>query len=186
VGAGPLPTGPGRGGQLGHPLLVALLAGGRLGLQLGLGFLQPGQPLGPAGQRSRHHVAAGGAALTVLGLVDGRCLLEQLGDLRLEVAADAVGRGGGVGLDLGAIQGDQAEADRTGRGAPLQRLNQQAGQGLFVADPEPRDGHVIGRAVAGKDPEGEVFVAAPLDLAGGTGPGAVGAYSSTPSSVLGS
>jgi hypothetical protein len=44
-----LAAGPRRGSQLLDPLLVALLAGGGLGLQLGLGVLQPGQPLGPAG-----------------------------------------------------------------------------------------------------------------------------------------
>jgi hypothetical protein len=167
VGSGTLAAGPGRGGQLGDPLLVALLAGGGLGFQLGLGLLQPGQPLGPASQCSRQRIATG--ALAVLGLVDGSCLLEQLGDLGLEVGVGAVGRRGGVGLDLGAIEGDQAQADHAGRRAQLQRLDQQSGQGLFMADPEPSDGHVIRRAVAGQDPEGDVFLAAPFDLAGGTG-----------------
>jgi hypothetical protein len=41
---------------------------------------------------------------------------------------------------------------------------------LFVADSEARDGHVIGGAVAGQDPESDVLGAAPLDLAGGTDP----------------
>jgi hypothetical protein len=67
VGSGSLATGPGLGGQLSDPLLVALLAGGGLGLQPGLGLLQPRQPLGPAGQRLRQLVAAGGAVLLVLG-----------------------------------------------------------------------------------------------------------------------
>jgi hypothetical protein len=65
----------------------------------------------------------------------------------------AVGRGAGVGLDLGAIerdQDDQAQADHPGRRARLQRLDQQAGQGLFVADPEPRDRHMVGPAIAGR------------------------------------
>jgi hypothetical protein len=57
--------------------------------------------------------------------------------------------------------------------AQLQRGHQQPGQGVFVADPEPGDGHVIRCGVAGKDPEGEVFVAAAFDLAGGADPGAV-------------
>ena len=77
----------------------------------------------------------------------------QLGDLLLQVGVGAVGRGGGVGLDLGAVQGDQPQADQAGRRAQLQRLDQQAGQGLFVADPE-----------------GDVFMASPLDLAGGADP----------------
>jgi len=90
VGSGSLAAGPGADGQVGNPLLVALLAGGRLGLQLGLGLLQPGQPLGPAGQSSRQPITAGDAALAVLSLVDGRCLLEQLDDLGLEVGVGAV------------------------------------------------------------------------------------------------
>jgi hypothetical protein len=45
---------------------------------------------------------------------------------------------------------------------------------LFVADPEPGDGHMIGRGVAGQDPEGDVFVAAAFDLARGADAGAVG------------
>ncbi len=114
-------AGPRGGGQFGHPLLVALLAAGRLGLQLGFGVLQPGQPLGPAGQRPRQLITARRAVLAVLGLVDGRCLLEQLGDLGLERGMGAVGRRGGVGLDLGANQGDQAQADHAGRRAQLQR-----------------------------------------------------------------
>jgi hypothetical protein len=171
-GPGSLAAGPGGGGQLSHPLLVALLAGGGLGLHEGLGVLQPGQPLGPAGQCSRELVATSDAVVAVLGLVDGRCLGEQLGDLGLEVGVGAVGRRGGVGVDLGAIQGDQAQPDHPGGCAQLQRLDQQPGQGLFVADPEPSDGHMIGGRVGGQDPEGDVFLAAALDLTGGTDPGA--------------
>jgi hypothetical protein len=67
--------------------------------------LQPGQPLSPAGQRPRQLVAARRVVLAVLGLVGDGCLLEQLGDLGLEVGVGAVGRRRGVGLDLGAVQG---------------------------------------------------------------------------------
>jgi hypothetical protein len=136
--------------------------------------LQPGQPLSPTGQALWQHLAAGHAVLAVLGPVGRGGLGEQLGHLRLEVGVGAVGRRGGVGLDLGAVQGDQPQAHHPSRRAQLQRLNQEAGQGLFVVDPEARDGHMIGRAVAAQDPEGEVLGAAPLDLAGGADPGAVG------------
>ena len=70
-------------------------------------MLPPGQPLSPASQRPRQFITAGGAVLAVFGQVDGSCLGEQLGDLGLEVGVGAVGRRGGVGLDLGAVQGDQ-------------------------------------------------------------------------------
>jgi hypothetical protein len=43
-----------------------------------------------------------------------------------------------------------------------------------VANSEARDGHVIGGAVAGKDPEGDVLGAAPLDLTGGAHADGVG------------
>jgi hypothetical protein len=97
------------------------------------------------------------------------------------VSVGAVGRRGGVGLDLGAVQGDQSKADHAGRRAQPQRLNQQPGQGLFVADPEPSDGHMVRGAVAAQDPEGDVLVAAAFDLAGGTDAGAA-AISRSPSS----
>jgi hypothetical protein len=112
-----LPGVAGRGSQLLDPLLVALLAGGGLGLQLGLGVLQPGQPLGPAGQRLRELVAAASAVLAVLGPIRRGSLGEQFVDLGLEVGVGAVGRRGGVGLDLGAVQGDQAQADHAGAAA---------------------------------------------------------------------
>jgi hypothetical protein len=47
--------------------------------------------------------------------------------------------------------------DGAGGGAQLQRGDQEAGQGLFVADAEAGDGDVVGGLVAGKDPEGDVL-----------------------------
>jgi hypothetical protein len=44
------------------------------------------------------------------------------------------------------------------------------GEGLLVADAEPRDGHVVGVLVGGQHPKGNVLVAAPLDLSGGAHP----------------
>jgi hypothetical protein len=44
-----LALGPGRGGQLRDPLLVAALPLGRLGLQQGLGLAQAFEPAGLAG-----------------------------------------------------------------------------------------------------------------------------------------
>jgi hypothetical protein len=76
--------------------------------------------------------------LAVLSLIDSGGLGERLGDLGREIG---VGRRGGVGLDLGAVQGDQARCTHPGRRAQLQRLNQQAGQGLFVTDPEPGESY---------------------------------------------
>jgi len=108
------PRGPGGGGELSHPLLVALLAGGGLGFQLGFGVLQPGQPLSPAGQRPRQLVSAGRAVLAVFRLICLGGLREQLSDLGLEVGVGPVGSRSGVGLDLGAVQGNQPQAEQPG------------------------------------------------------------------------
>jgi hypothetical protein len=87
-------------------------------------------------------------------------LPQDLGDLTLDLVVGVAGGVGGVGGQLGAVQRDHAEADQAGGGVQLQRLDQEAGQGLLVADPELRDGHVVGELVAGKDPEGDVLVQA--------------------------
>ena len=108
--------------------------------------------------------------LGVLGLVGGGGLLEQLGNLLSELGVGAVGRSGGVGGHLGAVQGHQAHAHHAGGRAQLQRGHQEAGQGLLMADPEAGEGDVVGGAVTGQDPEGDVLVAAAFELAGGADP----------------
>jgi hypothetical protein len=108
---------------------------------------RPGRAACSARRHSTSPAATGATALAVLGPVGRGGLGEQLGDLGLEVGDGAVGRRGGVGCDLGAVQGDQPQAHHPGRRAQLQRLNQQPSQGLFVADPKAGDGHVIGVAL---------------------------------------
>jgi hypothetical protein len=106
AGPGLLALGPGRGGQLGDPLLIPPLALGRVGFQQRLGLLQPGQPAGLAGQLGRELVAARRAVLVVLGPVGLGGLPQDLGNLRLELGQGAVGPIGSVGRDLGAVQRD--------------------------------------------------------------------------------
>jgi hypothetical protein len=65
----------------GHALLVGLLPGGGLGLQPGLGLPQPGQPPRLAGQRRWQLVPAGVAEQPVLVLVGLGRLAQDLGDL---------------------------------------------------------------------------------------------------------
>jgi hypothetical protein len=109
--------------------------------------------------------------LAVLALVGLGGLPQDLGDLPLELVEGVTG---GVGGHLGAVQRDQADADQAAGGAQPQRGDQEAGQGVLVADPEPRDGHVVGCLVAGQNPEGDVLMAAALDLAGGAHPDGIG------------
>jgi hypothetical protein len=169
-----LALGAGRGGQLSDPLRIPPLALGRVGFQQRLGLLQPGQPAGLAGQLGRELVISGRAVLVVVGLVGLGGLPQDLGDLHFERGQGAVGPVGGVGDHLGAVQRDHAQADQPGRRAQLQRLDQEASQGLLVADAEPRDGHVVGEPVAGQHPEREIPDAAPLDLPGRAHPDGVG------------
>jgi hypothetical protein len=112
--------------------------------------------------------------LAVLGLVGSQPPGAGSGDLLLQFGQGAVGPIGGVGLDPGAVQRDHAQADQAGRGAQAQGLDQEVSQRLLVPDAEPGDGHTVERLVAGQHPEGEILVAAPLDLPRRADPGAVG------------
>jgi len=90
-----------------------------------------------------------------------------------ELGVCAVGRGGGVGLDLGAVQADQAQPHQPCGGAQLERGDQQPGQGLLVADPQAGEGHVVGRGVGAQDAEGDPFLPAAFEPPGGADPGRV-------------
>jgi hypothetical protein len=118
MGSWSLAAGPGGGSQLGDPLLIALVAGGGFSFQLGLGLLQPGQPLRSTGQRPRQRITAADAALAILGLIRLGGLGEQVGDSGLEVGVGAVSRCRSVGLDLGPVERDQPQAYHPGRTIP--------------------------------------------------------------------
>jgi hypothetical protein len=169
-----LPQALGRGGVLGDALLVAALPLSRLGLEPGLGLAQPREAAARAGELGRELVAARRAVLAVLRRVDLGGLAQDRGDLLVELGQRAVGLAGGVGGHLGPVQRHQAQADQPRFGTQPQRGDQQAGQGLLVADAESGDGHVVRGAVAGQHPEGEVLDTAPLDLPRGPHPGRIG------------
>jgi hypothetical protein len=76
-------------------------------------------------------------------------LPQELGDLGLELVEGAVGLVGRVGGQLGAVEGDGADADHAGGGAQLQRGDQERGERLLVADTEAGDGHMVGELVGG-------------------------------------
>jgi hypothetical protein len=154
----------------GDPLLVCLLPGGGLGLQLGLGLPQAGQPIGLAGKGFGQLVAAGIAEQPILALVGLGRLAQDLGDLFFELVVGAVGLVGGIAGQLGAIQRHRADADHAGGGAQLQGLDEEPGQRLLVAGTKAGDGHVVGGLVGGQHPEGDVLGQAAFDLAGGLNP----------------
>jgi hypothetical protein len=156
-----------RRGAGGDPLGEALLAFGGLGLQPCLGLPQPGQPTRLAGQRFGQLVPTLITKQSVLALVGVGGLAQDLGDLGVEPVKGAVGLVRTVAGQLGAIQGDRADLDHASGRAQLERGDQEAGQGLLVADAEARNGHMVRELVGGKDPEGDVLVAASLDLPGG-------------------
>jgi len=110
----------------------------------------------------------------VVALVGLGGLAQNLGDLGFEPLVGAVGFLGGVAREFGPVQRDGADPDHAGGGAQPERGDQEFGQSVLVANTEACDGHMVGRAVAGQDPESNVLVAAPLDLAGGTHPDRVG------------
>jgi hypothetical protein len=56
----------------------------------------------------------------------------------------AVGLVGSVAGQLGPVQRHGADPDHPRGGAQLERLHEEPGEGLLVADPEPRDGHMVG------------------------------------------
>jgi hypothetical protein len=97
-----LAFGAGSGGGRCHPLLVPLLARGRLGLQQRLGLAQPIQPAGLAGKRRGQLVPTGVAEQLVLAPVDRGGLAQDLGDLFFELLEGAVGLVSGVAGQLGA------------------------------------------------------------------------------------
>ncbi len=132
--------------------------------------MQAGRPWRTA---PRQLVPAGVPEELVLALVDLGGLAQDLGDLHLELVEGVAGGVGGVGGQLGAVQRHGADLDHAGGGAQLQGLDQEPGQGGLVADPEPGDGDMVGRLVAGKHAEGDVVVAAPFNLPGGAHPDAV-------------
>jgi hypothetical protein len=156
-----------RCGAGGGPLGEAPGTFGRLRLQQRLGLAQSRQPSDLAGQRRGQLIPTRVAEQPVLVLVGLGGLAEDLGDLALQPVQGAVGLVGGVAGQLGAIQGDHADLDHAGGSAQLQGLDQEPGQGLLVADAEPRDRDMVGELVGGQHPKGDVLLTAAFELPGG-------------------
>ena len=72
---------------------------------------------------------------------------------------------GGIGVELGAVEGHAPEADEPGPGAQLKHLDEQVLEGGKMAAAEAADRAVVGRLVGRRPPERHVDQAAPLELA---------------------
>ena len=121
-----------------------------------------------------------GAMLDVFGLIGGLGFGQESGDLLLEpllfglhpiVAHRLVPRG--VGLDLGAVQGDGADLGQAGQGTELEDLDEEGLQPSQVDLAEVADGAEVGDVVADDDAAGDVDVAPPHDLPRGSRAGGV-------------
>jgi hypothetical protein len=124
--------GGGRGGAGGGRFGEAPDTFGRLRLQQGLGLPQPRQPSGLGGERLGQLVVTRLAVFEIVALVGRGGLAQDLGDLGVEPVQGAVGLVGGVAGQLCAVQGDHADLDHPGRGAQLERGDQESGQALLV------------------------------------------------------
>ena len=121
---------------------------------------QPALPALRRRERLGQLVAARIAETLVLFGVDGVGMLEDLlGDL-LVIARRVMRR---VGLQLGAVDRDHADADQPRLGAEPEDLAEQPRQRSLMALAKPRDRCVIGRAVGADHSRGDILHAATLD-----------------------
>jgi hypothetical protein len=83
-------------------------------------------------------LAAAAAALAAVRSAKRRARSAASTSSRALACEGAVSLVGGVARQLGAVQGDHADLDHAGGSAQPQGLHEEAGQGLLVADAEPR------------------------------------------------
>ena len=121
---------------------------------------QPALPALRRRERLGQLVAARVAETLVLFGVDGVGVLEDLARDLLVIAGGVMRR---VGLDLGAVDGDHADADQPRLGAQPQHLAEQLRQRVLVALAKARDRRVIRRAVGADHARGDILDAATLD-----------------------
>ena len=73
---------------------------------------------------------------------------------------------GGIGLHLGAIQGDMTQAHHPRLLAQPQNLNKQILESVEIPAPELTDAAVVRLLIPSQHSEGQVLVAGPFNLAG--------------------
>jgi hypothetical protein len=142
----------------------------------------PGQPVLTTTQLIRQLTAAIPLAVPAILLrIEDLGLAHQGVDLLLQLLLGLehplVAHGlvlGGIGVNLGAIEGHMAEAHHPSLLAQPQDLNKQALEGIEIVAPELADAAVIRLLVASQHPEDQLLVAGALNLAGRDGAHAVG------------
>jgi hypothetical protein len=103
-----------------------------------------------------------------LGLAQQRCNLRlQLGlGIENSLTAQCL-MFGGIGLDLGAIEGHVAQAHQARLLTQPQHLHKLARQCIEMNEAEITDPAVVRLLIAGEHAEGQILVARSLNLAGG-------------------
>jgi hypothetical protein len=112
---------------------------------------RPGQPAPAAAHRPRRRRRP-----RVFGLVGGRCLLEQLGDLRLEVGVGAVGRGAGRWRCRSGARSPTARDPSASLARPAPSRPERAWPFAYPAHSSagPTEPASAGRVPAGRGPAG--------------------------------
>lgn len=151
----------------GEPFLVGRLTLVLGGLQASLALLQALAAALAGAQPVGQLVAATLAQALVLFGVQGCGLFEDALDLFAYLLVGAVRPMRGVGLDLGAVEGEQADRDEPRFGAEPQDLGEGLGQGALVTGAKAGDSRVVWDLVGADHPEGHVLAAATLDSARG-------------------
>ena len=132
---------------------------GTLVVKATLGVAQPAAPALGRRELRRQLVTARIAELRVFFSVDGVSLGEDLARDLLVITRGLRRR---IGRELGAIDGDHADANQTRVGAQLKNLAEQPGQRRLVTLTKPRDRRVIRRLICTDHTDGNVFDAAAL------------------------
>ncbi|GEM_PF-2107030 len=148
---------------------------GRLRLQGRFGLPDLGEAALPAGQFGGQRVPASAwAVLRVLRSIDGSGLREKRRDLALQrllgLTHPAVTHRlvlGGIGQDLGPVEGHVSQAHQPGPLTELQHLAEQPREGWQVALPKGGQAVMIGMLVGRQDPVRNLLVGRPLNLARG-------------------
>ena len=157
-----------------HTCLIRGVAGRRFSLKLRASALKACPARRRIGQLGGQLITACVTEQLVLGCVGGGRFGEDPLDLVTDRRVLPVGADAGVRGDLGAVNGNRADADHPRLRAQRQHAGEQVGQRHLVTDAKASDRGVVRHAIGADHPERDVLLAAPLDPARGALPDRVG------------